>query len=186
MSTARTNRRDRLSDHDVAVPGDPVRASRRLHSGPSRAGRRRSRLKSPLAARPGPPRYDLIVLSRRPAPLVTRRSPGLEAADDVGPRASRDRRRRAARLAGSRGPRAGTPTRCVRQSRPAIASVRWFDREADGSPQCSRALALARSASAPAFAVERAGRGLIGACLAERTAARPTRVHRTRTRRARA
>src|SRR5450756_293270 len=30
------------------------------------------------------------------------------------------------------------PTRRVRQSESAIANVRWFDREADGSPQCSQ------------------------------------------------
>ena len=51
---------------------------------------------------------------------------------------------------------------CVRLSL-AVATVRWLDREADGSPLCSRVWALASSASASAFAIERVGRGLIGA-----------------------
>jgi hypothetical protein len=53
---------------------------------------------------------------------------------------------------------------CVRLGR-AVAGMRWLAGEAGGSPQSRRAMALARSTSAPASTVCGPGRGLIGAGL---------------------
>src|SRR5450759_2373466 len=74
-------------------------------------------------------------------------------------------------------PSTGSRYACVRLSL-AIAIMRWLDREADASTLCSPAQAVASCSSASAFAIERVGRGLIGAWPTERTPALPTRVHR--------